>query len=52
MTDSTKDSKEVHILSVKLKASKTGDLIRRLKVMTDLKEEGEVEFETTGQVID
>ncbi|TMQ31211.1 MAG: hypothetical protein E6K70_23015 [Planctomycetota bacterium] len=52
VTDSTKDAKEVHILSVKLKASKTGDLIRRLKVMTDLKEEGEVEFETTGQVID
>ena len=52
VTDSTKDAKEVHILSVKLKASKTGDLIRRLKVMTDLKEEGEVEFETTSQVID
>jgi Protein of unknown function (DUF1573) len=52
VTDSTKDSKEVHILSVKLKASKTGDLIRRLKVVTDLKEEGAVEFETTAQVID
>jgi hypothetical protein len=48
--DSTSESKPVHVLTVTLKPAKTGDLSRKLRVITDLKEEGEVEFEAKAQV--
>jgi hypothetical protein len=49
--DSTDASKPVHVLTVTLKPTKTGDFTRKLKVITDLKEEGEVEFEAKAQVV-
>jgi len=49
--DSTNASKPVHVLTVTLKPAKTGDFSRILKVITDLKEEGEVEFEAKAQII-
>ena len=48
--DATAESKEVHILTIKFKPTKEGDFSRKLKVVTDLKEEGEVEFEATAKV--
>ena len=48
--DNTDGSKEVHVLTVTFKPTKPGDLERKLKVITDLKDEGEVEFETTARV--
>jgi len=40
----------VHVLTVTFRPTKLGDLDRKLKVITDLKDEGEVEFETTAKV--
>jgi hypothetical protein len=48
--DSTPASKPVHVLLVKLKPKTAGPVDRRLKVVTDLKEEGELEFEARAQV--
>jgi hypothetical protein len=50
VTDSTTESKEVHVLTVSFKPNKTEELNRKLKVVTDLKDEGEVEFEATAKV--
>lgn len=48
--DSTTESKPVHVLTVKLKPSKAGELNRTLKVVTDLADEGEIEFQAKAQV--
>jgi hypothetical protein len=50
--DSSSDSRPIHVLTVTLKAAKEGPIDRRLKIITDLKEEGEIEFLTRGTVID
>lgn len=49
--DSTPDSKPVHVLTVKLKATDPGDLARTLRIVTDLPEEGEIEFQARAQVV-
>jgi Protein of unknown function (DUF1573) len=49
--DSTKDSRPVHVLTITLKGDKAGDLERMLRVVTDLPDEGEIEFETKAQVV-
>lgn len=49
--DSTVDSKTLHVLTVTLKAEKPGELSRTFKVVTDLKEEGEIEFQARAQVV-
>jgi hypothetical protein len=49
--DTTTDSKPVHVLTVKLKAAGNGDLSRTLRVLTDLKDDGEVEFKAIAQVV-
>ena len=49
--DATADSKPVHVLTVKLKATDAGELSRTLRVLTDLKEDGEVEFKAIAQVV-
>jgi hypothetical protein len=48
--DSASASKPVHILTVKLKAAKAGDLARTFRVQTDLKEDSEIEFRATAEV--
>jgi hypothetical protein len=50
VSDSANDSQAIHVLTVTLKASKPGDLNRTLRVITDLKEEGEIDFRAQGQV--
>jgi hypothetical protein len=49
--DSTTESKSVHVLTITLKPKRTGGLDRKLKIVTDLKEEGEVELQAKAQVI-
>ncbi len=49
--DSTKDSKPVHVLTVKFKGDKPGELNRKLRVITDLGEDGEIEFHVNGQIM-
>jgi hypothetical protein len=49
--DSTEEAKPIHVLTVKLKPTRAGDLNKVLKVVTDLKEEGAIEFEARAQVV-
>jgi Protein of unknown function (DUF1573) len=49
--DSTKDSRPVHVLTITLKGNKAGDLDRTLRVVTDLPDEAEIEFEARAQVV-
>jgi hypothetical protein len=50
--DNTKDSKPVHVLTIKLKNPRAGEQSKKFKVVTDLKEDGEVEFVAKAQVRD
>jgi hypothetical protein len=48
--DSTEDSKPVHVLTVKLKPGKAGDVSRNVRVETDLPDDGTIEFQVSAQV--
>jgi hypothetical protein len=49
--DNTAESREQHVLTVRLKGGKPGDFNRTVKVVTDIKDEGEVEFHAKGQIV-
>jgi hypothetical protein len=49
--DSTTESKPVHVLTVTLKGGEPGELSRALRVITDLKEEAEIEFLAKAQIV-
>jgi hypothetical protein len=49
--DNTRDSRPVHVLTVTLKADRTGAVNRTLRVITDLPEEAEIDFEAHAQVV-
>jgi hypothetical protein len=49
--DNTRDSNSVHTLIVTFNPQTPGDWNRKLKVVTDLKEGGEIEFEATAHVV-
>jgi hypothetical protein len=48
--DASEASKPVHVLTVRLKPSKAGRVIETVRVMTDLKEDSQVEFQATADV--
>jgi hypothetical protein len=48
--DSSEESKPVHVLTVKLKATKAGDFAKTLHIVTDLKEDNEVDVKIGAQV--
>jgi hypothetical protein len=48
--DSTEEAKQVHVLTVKIKPTKAGEVKRRIKVKTDLKEENEVDINVTATI--
>jgi hypothetical protein len=50
VNDNANDSQAIHVLTVTLKGSKPGDINRTLRIITDLKEEGEIDFRAQGQV--
>ena len=47
--DSTNESKPVHVLTVKVKPSKPGELNRSIHIETDLSEDGAIDFEVSAQ---
>lgn len=49
--DTTPDSKPLHVLAVTLQGEKPGDLSRGLKIMTDLKEESEIDFQAKAHIV-
>jgi hypothetical protein len=49
--DNTDDAKAVHVLTVKLKPAKAGEIKRKIKVKTDLKEENEIDFQVTATIM-
>jgi uncharacterized protein DUF1573 len=49
--DNTSESREQHVLTVRLKGGKAGDFTRTVKIVTDLKDEGDVEFHAKGQIV-
>jgi hypothetical protein len=49
--DSTRDSRPVHVLTITLKGDRAGEVSRNLRVITDLPEEGEIDFEAHGQIV-
>jgi hypothetical protein len=49
--DSTTDSKPAHVLTVTLKGVKAGDVNRTLRIITDLKEDGEIDLSAKGKVV-
>ena len=48
--EGTDESKPIHVLTVKLKAAKAGAIDRTVKVVTDLPEEGQIEFRVNAEV--
>jgi hypothetical protein len=50
--DTTDGPRPVHVLTVKLKPKKAGEQNWNLKVQTDLKDEGEVEFQAKAEVVE
>jgi hypothetical protein len=50
--DNTVEAKEVHVLTVKIKPENAGAVSRRIKVLTDLKEDGEIDFQISALVTD
>jgi hypothetical protein len=48
--DNTEESKPIHVLTVKLKAARAGAVDRVVKVVTDLPEEGHIEFRVSAEV--
>jgi len=50
--DATPGDKEVHVLVVKVKPERSGNLTRKVKVHTDLKEDGEIDFLVQAAVAD
>lgn len=49
--DSAVDRQPVHVLTVRYKATRVGDVNRALKVLTDLEANGDIDFRTTAQVL-
>jgi len=48
--DSTSESKPVHVLTVKLRAGRPGQLTRTLRVLTDLPEDNKIDFQVSALV--
>jgi hypothetical protein len=49
--DSTTESKPVHVLTVKLKPAKTGELLTTLHIETDLAEDNAIDFQVSATVM-
>jgi hypothetical protein len=49
--DSTEEAKSIHVLTVKIKPTKAGEVKRKIKVKTDLKEENEIDFQVTATIM-
>jgi len=45
------EARPVHVLTIRLQPKEAGDLLRTLRVVTDLQDEGEIEFPVVAQVM-
>jgi hypothetical protein len=48
--DSTQESRQVHVLTLKFKPGKAGEIARTLRIITDLKEDNELDLQISAQV--
>jgi hypothetical protein len=51
ITDNTEEAKPIHVLTVKIKPTTAGEVKRKIKVKTDLKEENEIDFQVTATIM-
>jgi hypothetical protein len=49
-TDSMPESKKVHVLTVRIKPGKSGEIKRTLRIVTDLKEDNEIDLQVSAQI--
>lgn len=49
--DGTRESKAIHVLTLTLRPTETGEWSRKVRVVTDLDEDNEVEFQARAQVV-
>jgi hypothetical protein len=49
--DNTTESKAIHVLTVKLKGGKAGNVNRKLELITDLKEDGKIDLRARGSIL-
>jgi hypothetical protein len=49
--DNTDEAKPIHVLTVKIKPGKAGEIKRKIKVKTDLKDENEIDFQVTATIM-
>jgi hypothetical protein len=49
--DNTPEAKAVHVLTVRLKAAKAGEVRRTLRVLTDLPEDNKIDFQVSALVM-
>jgi hypothetical protein len=49
--DSSSDSKPVHVLTVTLKGAQAGEVNKTFRVITDMKDEAEIEFQAKAQIM-
>jgi hypothetical protein len=49
--DNTAEPKAVHVLTVTLRGSRPGDLSRTLRVITDLQEDSDIEFNARARIL-
>jgi hypothetical protein len=49
--DSSSDSKPVHVLTVTLKGTQAGEISKTFRVITDMKDEAEIEFQAKAQIM-
>lgn len=47
----SKESREVHVLTIRLKPTRSGNVDRLLRVVTDLKDENEIDFRVQAMVV-
>jgi hypothetical protein len=50
--DTTPDAKPLHVIAVTLQPAKPGEVARPLKIMTDLAEESEIEFQAKAKIVE
>jgi hypothetical protein len=49
--DNTPEARAVHVLTVRLKGARAGDASRTLRVLTDLAEDSQVDFQVSALVM-
>jgi hypothetical protein len=51
VNDNTSASKSIHVLTIKLKARGQGELNRDLRILTDMPEDNEIDFQASAEIV-